>query len=120
MNISIALNKKYFVPAYVMLTSLFFNNPEESIDVYMLYSDLTSKELECLEKLELEYNKKKIKAMYIDPNYFSDFPEKDLKELETFYRLLLMDLLPQDVSRILYLDVDIIVNKNTVICTLGR
>ena len=114
MNLSIALNRKVIVPAYVLLTSLFYNHPEQQIDVYMLYSELLPEDLVLFQKLGQEYSNKRIIELYVDRSSFPALPENRFWTIETYYRLLLIDMLPEDVSRILYLDVDMIVNKDIV------
>lgn len=111
MNIVAALNSKYMRYTYVMLTSLFEHNKHHKIHVYLLENDLKDTDMQYFDDLSKKY-KQIIEPVYIDKNSFP----KDLKTteswtLETYFRLLLIDVLPMSVDRVLYLDVDMIVNK---------
>jgi lipopolysaccharide biosynthesis glycosyltransferase len=111
MNVATALNKRYVTYAGVMLYSLCYNNPEP-ITVYLLHSELE----ECdIQKLRdgLQGFSITIIPMKVDVKMFGDrFPTTVQWTVEAYYRLLLVDLLPEDVDRILYLDVDMIINKS--------
>ena len=56
MNVATALNRKYLLYTGVMLTSLCENNPCH-IDVYILHSELTDKDIQrlkdCLDKYDV-------------------------------------------------------------------
>lgn len=111
MNIATALNKKYINYTIVMLNSLCSNNPEH-IDAYLLSSELGDLEIqymqECLKDFDISL------ILYsVDRTLFDErLPRNTMWSIETYYRLLLLDLLPVTVERLLYLDVDVIVNKS--------
>ncbi len=110
-NIATALNSKYMRYTYVMLTSLFMNQPDADIHVYLLHSDLTDSDQIHLQNLAKEYSHT-IHFLKIDESAFpADLPTTSMWSLETYYRLMLLDILPKDVDRLLYLDVDMIINK---------
>ena len=112
MNIATALNSKYMRYAYVMLTSLFINQTETNIHVYLLNNDLTSSDIQILSSLGEKFHQK-IHFLKIDPERFPDeLPVNSSWTLEAYFRLMLLDLLPEEVDRLLYLDVDIIVDKS--------
>jgi lipopolysaccharide biosynthesis glycosyltransferase len=111
MNIATALNKKYLLYTGVMLVSLCENNPEH-IDAYLLHSELEEKDITKL-KEALENYDITIISLKVDRDQFDDRLPRDAQwSIETYYRLMLLDILPDYVERILYLDVDIIVNKS--------
>lgn len=110
-NIATALNSRYMRYTYVMLTSLFRNQPDADIHVYLLHSDLTESDQTYLLSLAKEYHQN-IYFLCVDKSLFSHkLPTTSSWSLETYYRLLLLDLLPSDVERLMYLDVDMIINK---------
>lgn len=112
MNIAISLNQKYFRYAFVMLYSLFKNNSEQEIDVYILNSDLERESIREYELLAEEYGNC-VHELRIDNSIFPEgIPVTKIWSIEAYYRLVLLDILPADVDRLLYLDVDIIVNKD--------
>lgn len=111
-NIALSLNSKYMRYTYVMLTSLFVNQPDSlEIHIYFLQSDLKAEEKEQLEKLINSYEGE-THWLSVEPELFLDNLPVTGWSLETYYRLLLVDLLSEDVERILYLDVDIIINHS--------
>jgi len=110
-NIATSLNSNYMRYAYVMLTSFFINHSgDRDVHVYLLYSYLTAEDKETLENLVRSYSGT-IHWLLIDKELFSEFKTTDSWSAEAYYRLLLPDILAEDVDRLLYLDVDIIVNK---------
>lgn len=110
MNIATALNKRYLLYTGVMLISLCENN-QEHIDAYLLHSELEEKDITKLEEVLKKYDIRII-SLKIDRNQFDDRLPRDAQwSIETYYRLMLLDILPDFVERLLYLDVDIIVNQ---------
>lgn len=111
-NIAIAVNRRYIRYAYVMLTSLFLNNRQSYITVYVLQSDLTGEDKNCLTKLastcgqQLEYIEVDIDS------YLKQLPTTENWTKEIYYRLLVGELLPKSLERLLYLDVDVIVHQS--------
>ena len=110
-NIAAALNSKYMRYTYVMLTSLFMNQTNACIHVYLLHNDLTKEDKEKLSSLAKEYHHE-IFFLHIDKSKFpKELPTTDMWSLETYFRLMLLDVLPAEIDRLLYIDVDMIVNK---------
>lgn len=112
MNIATALNSKYMRYAYVMLTSLFMNQGGAEIHVYLLNNDLTSYDRDALTGLGEKFHQN-IHFLQIDRDFFpNELPVNSAWTLEAYFRLMLLDILPEEVDRLLYLDVDIIVDKS--------
>jgi len=113
MNVATSLNSKYMRYTCVMLTSLFENQPKDlDIHIYLLYNDLTKEDKLCLQNT-IEYYGGTLHLLSIDRTIFPEkCPISEDWSLETYYRLALLDVLPEDVDRLLYLDVDLIVNKS--------
>ncbi len=115
MNIATALNKKYLYYTGVMLTSLCVNNGEH-IDAYLLHSELEEEDIRILEDSLKQYDISII-SLKVDGSKFDvKLPRNTQWSIETYYRLMLMDILPESVERLLYLDVDLIINQS--ICDL--
>ncbi len=114
MNISVAINKKYKLYTAVMLTSICLNNKGEHIEVYLLNIELEDKDIveisEALKDYDIHINNINVK----DEISKYDLPVREDWTLEVYLRLFLPSILPANVDRILYLDVDIIVNKSIV------
>lgn len=122
MNIAIAVNKAYLKYAAVMLTSL-CTQQSENLNVYVLHHDLSPEDQSVLSSLPEKYQ---ITIEYIFvPDHLLP-PKKVLRAnswgIETYFRLLLVDLLPAALDRALYIDIDMIINKSLTdfyYCDLG-
>lgn len=111
MNILLSFNSNYYMPALVLLQSLLVNNRWcKEIRVYVLYADLKPEEIQRFSQVAEESGIAKAIFLPVDPDKFKDAP-LHLKWIsrETYYRLLAQEMLPGDVERVLYLDVDMIV-----------
>lgn len=108
-NIVINMNSRYFPYSLVMLHSLFANHPHITFYVYLLYSDMKQEELEYLYQFTEDAHNKFI-PIRVDENIFEGFPLNPRWSLETYYRLLIPELLPKDISNVLYLDIDIVID----------
>lgn len=113
MNFSISINHKYTKYAYVMLTSLFYSHKDSGgeLTVYILQSDLTKEDKTLLLQLAEKYGHTVVFLQADIGKYAKDLPTTENWSKEMYYRLLLGELLPKEIGRILYLDVDIIVNR---------
>ncbi len=112
MNIAVSLNRNFFYCTYVMLTSLYENNSDSAITVYILHSELTDGQIDAFEQLARQHGGQ-VQSVFVDRSLFSEGLMITAEwSIETYYRLLMADALPQEVERILYLDGDIIVNGN--------
>lgn len=110
MNIAIAFNEKYIRYAYVLMTSIFENNKDESVNVYMMCSEIDADKLVVFDELKEKYNQKVTLLEVTEEVLPKNLPSNEQWTRETYFRLALPELLPESVDRILYLDIDIIVN----------
>lgn len=94
-----------------MLTSLSINN-KDHIDLFLLHSELDENDFEkirdSLSTYDIEIIPLKIDNSMLPP----EAPTTEQWSLEIYYRLFLTEILPDSVDRILYLDCDIIINKD--------
>ena len=108
-------DKTYLGLLYVSLCSLFENHEGVRVDVYVIYSDLSEWGVKILSEtakhskhsihfIELPLGKYDSKLKTLITRY----PDYNLG---TFYRLFMGELLPENLSRVLYLDCDTIINK---------
>ena len=110
MNIVTALNKKYIPYTAVMLSSL-CRNEACHVDAYLLHSELSNEDIEDMLK-NIPDDNITIHPVPVERDKFSDrLPYNDQWSIETYYRLMMLELLPPEVDRALYLDGDIIINK---------
>ena len=112
MNIVVAVNKAFIPYCHVMLTSLLMNNPVP-VNVFVLHHELEEEDTKLFHDLTIQY------PVQFDFLYLPDalLPPEDIKSatpwgIETYFRLAIIDLLPKEVNRALYLDSDMIVNAS--------
>ena len=110
MNILFSCDTNYAMPLTVSITSIFENNKNNNVHIFVLYSSLTEKQKEILNNLAKSYNQN-ISLIHAEEHYFSTAPVLRWSK-EAYYRLLINELLPKDIEKLLYLDCDIIVNKS--------
>lgn len=113
-NIVCATDDKYVPYCGVMLTSLFENNKERVVNIYIMIdkplSDKGLKQFLCLEKQYEQH----IHYFTVDRSFFDKYPirgeDKEHLSIVTYYRLFAEELLPKEIKQVLYLDCDIIVD----------
>lgn len=110
MNILVAVNSLFLKPLMVMLHSLFYNN-NTSITIYLMNTTLKSEEVQQLAAF-IEHYGNELVVINIPETVGNDWPLTGWYSKETYYRLLLLEYLPKTVSRILWLDADMIVNAS--------
>ena len=109
MNLCYSVNSEYVKYLYVSLTALFQNNPGEKINVTVFYLELSDHEQEILSDLARSFHQG-LQCIPVDPTLCADFHAEPYP-LEAYLRLCVPYKLPDEVDRILYLDVDTIVEK---------
>lgn len=111
-NILCATDDNYVPYCGIMLTSVFENNKNLEIDVYILIDKhLSSNNCRRIEKLSRNYHQK-IHLVMVDNSFVAQFPTKGMSywSVAMYYRMYAAELLPSSIDVILYLDCDIIVN----------
>ena len=112
MNIVAAVNDKFVKPLKVMLYSLACNT-ERELKIYLMYCDLSEKNIVILQRFVQEKCHGQLIPVPVDQNAFREHDAtKSMFSVETFYRLFIPYLLPEDVNRALWLDADMIVCGN--------
>jgi len=115
-NIVCATDEKYVPYCGVMLTSLFENNADRRICVYILIDrPLATHSQKLIRQLGTQYGQQ-IKYCLVDRRLFEEYPikgkDKEHLSIVTYYRIFAADILPDDVRNVLYLDCDIVVNRS--------
>lgn len=113
-NIAIALNSNVIIQSYVLLVSIAVNI-KSHVNLYVLHSSLSNEELSALQtalNTGKEDSLNDLIEVKIDEDDFKGLPFNQFWSIEAYYRLILPELLGNKIDRILYLDVDIIVNKD--------
>lgn len=109
MNIMISTNKKYLPYTRIMLYSLFTSHPLVPIDIWLTYDELEDEDIDVLGGFIDSFESKKFHPVYVGDELRNRIHAKNGISIETFYRILAIELLPKEMDRILHLDVDLIV-----------
>lgn len=114
MNIVCATDDNFVQHCSIMLTSLLVNNI--GVHIYVLTEGLKP-ENEKIIREEVEDKGGKVDFCIVDSSIVEKFPMPKGEGLQhisraTYYRLLISDLLPESVEKVIYMDCDIIVNKS--------
>jgi len=113
----VACTDKWFVmPTGVMLFSVCVNNPDVDIVFHIIHDDsVTSKDRRDLEETVTVFEGKSIVFYHVDVTKFPCFPYATTKTAITqaaYYRLMMSEILPGTIRKVLYLDGDIIVRHS--------
>ena len=113
MDIVICINKQYLMPAGVMLCSLFENNKEEQITIHAMLGEDGDQCMKPLQEMTERYHQT-IRFYDMKDVRTDDFPvglyfQEPFITKEAYFRLFVMDVLPQSLEKVLYLDVDMVI-----------
>lgn len=115
-NILIAGNNTYSFGINVFVISLLENSKRRSVHIYFMYNDFSEENQHRLRKTVTRYFGCTIDFIYIGEKFFSYVPLKATTNkyitVETYFRMAMSEVLPENIDRILYLDTDIIVDKD--------
>lgn len=115
MNILTCTDSKFVIPTGVMFYSVCKNNIGEELNFYLIVDgSVTEKQKQSIENEIKKFEKTTIQFFKVDIKEIEEylvvvapnFPKS------IYYRLLLSDILPKDLDKILYLDGDIIVRHS--------
>lgn len=114
MNIVCATDDNFVQHCSIMLVSLLSNNKD--VHIYILTEGLTEHNEKIIES-EVQSKGGELHFCKVDSAIVEKFPMPDRTDLKhisraTYYRLLLADLLPDEVHKVIYLDCDMIVNSS--------
>ena len=111
MNILVTLDSNYVFPLTVLLKSIMITNINNTFDIYVAHCSLSEDDF-CNIKKSVDPIRTKIHPIKISPEILEDAPVPKRITKETYYRLLMMDYLPENIDRILYIDPDTIVLRD--------
>ena len=109
MDILIATNTTYMLPTCVFLFSLCKSNSMNKVDIWLAYSDLADGDFQKIESIISPYPSVTLHKLYVGISFKEKIRHVDKFSYETYYRVLALDLLPDEIKRILYLDCDMLV-----------
>lgn len=110
MNIAIASDANYLQHTYVMLYSL-LTNQKQPVTIHAFSSDYEENDRQTLKQLEKKFN---VTFFFykINRSCFKNAVITHHISIATYYRLVIADMLPQEIDKILYLDCDLIVMQD--------
>ncbi len=112
MNILCATDRNFLYPAYVTIQSVIANHRD--IDIYfflLIAEDVSEDERDKLKKF-VEDSGNHIEYLSVDEGEYENYIISERFNKVAYFRLMAHKYLPQSMDRILYLDVDIVVDKN--------
>ncbi len=116
MNILAVTNSRFLEPFLVMLDSFLLLHPNKTVRIFLAYEDLTQEEIGKVGALIKTFSgageKVTLVPIYVGDECKKRLPEKNGFPVEVCYRILALELLPEDVDRVLYLDADMVIKGN--------
>lgn len=110
-EIAVAINKNFLQHFYVLLESI--KDYKLSIDLYTINVMHTNLEENYMTKLrEIYKNEFDFRFYNLSEYNLSDLYVSAHISIETYYRILLPDILPIEIHKVLYLDCDMVVNHD--------
>ena len=102
------LDENYLPQLQILLTSLSFNNLNDTFSIFLLHGGISEDALVPIQRQCDKYGYSFL-SVRVDDDLFEDAPVTQQYPKEMYYRLLAPYLLPKPAKRILYLDPDILV-----------
>ena len=112
MNILIATNTNYMGPTSVMVYSLCRSHKEKEVHIFLAYHNLREQDIERLNKIISGFEQKYLHPLDVGGEFSSKVSATGRFSQEIYYRILAVNLLPENVERILYLDADMLIKKD--------
>lgn len=109
MDIVCGCDDKFLQYATAMLCSLFKNNPSP-IRIHLLQRDISQKKIKALKKFVEKYHNE-FHSYIVDEALLQNLKVDRHASIANYYRLLIPEILPETITKVLYLDSDIIVRK---------
>lgn len=111
-HIAFCLDNNYIKHCSSVIASIIYNNHNTPITFHLVSDFIDKNNIKVLSEWISQYKNKNIIYHEVKSELFKDFPIGDAYiNITTYYRLLLPDIL-KDISKVLYLDCDIIVNSS--------
>lgn len=114
MNIVLSTDNNYVQHCAITISSILKNNKD--VIIYILTEDLSEDNKQILSD-EVNALSGKIRFVLVDKSIIDALPMPSHSYLShisraTYYRLLLPNIIPQDIDKVIYLDCDLIVNSS--------
>jgi len=109
-HIALTFDEKYITPFFVVLTSIFSNNPNSQFQVHAIATGVSLAEKDRIRTF-VQQHQSDISFYEISPEQLQGLvvPENSYLSVATYYRLFMPFLVPEQTEKLLYLDTDIVV-----------
>lgn len=116
MEIVFCTDNNYVMPCGVTIISILENNKDVPITFHIIGMGLRDESKDILSSISQKYKESsvlfyEIRKEFLESYNFSLYGSKHLS-LASYARLFLVDILPQNIEKVLYLDCDMIITKN--------
>lgn len=109
-HIAFCANNDYIPYVSVAIKSILENHSKTNINIHILTNYISEEKLNIVKELFYSYQEQQLKIHIVDDTSLKGL--KDTWSIYTWYRVLLPQILPANIHRILYLDADVIVKDN--------
>ena len=110
--IAFAIDEDYIQHFTVALISILENNVGIPIEIFVLHDLINQEKLLESSAFFLNVYDLKLNLLQIDSSYFDLYPVSRLYPKAIYYRLLIAEIIPSYVDKLLYLDSDIVVTAS--------
>lgn len=112
MDVAFCVNNAYIEKVAVVMVSMLANHPDDYFHFYIFSSDLTDESIKYLNRLHYKYKNFEVSKVEVPTDLFKSLKLNiEYISIETYYRYAIAELLP-DLDKILYIDADLVINKN--------
>jgi len=111
LNLAIAFDQNYIAPFYALLTSIFNNNKNNATHIHLIVTGLSDSEKKAISTYASAHDCS-IHYYNIDTSKLSNFVLNNNWTAAVYYRLFFPLLVPESITRLLYLDTDTLVINN--------
>lgn len=109
-HIAFCANNDYIPYVSVSIKSILENHSKTNLNIHILTDYISEEKLNIVKELFYSYQEQQLKIHIVNDKSLRGL--KDTWSIYTWYRVLLPQILPSNIHRILYLDADIIVKDN--------
>ncbi len=110
-EVAFSTNSSFCEHCCVAIASLLETNQHECFSIHLLVTNCTKSDIQNIKVTCGKYHNVKIEIVEISASMFDEFPPTGIYSPACYSRLLLASLFPK-ISKILYLDCDVIVNAS--------
>lgn len=110
LNVFFAINKKFIQHFTVAATSLLENNKDLNLNIFVLHDIADLSALDVTVKFLKEKYNADLNFVNVDHIDFSNFRTTAHYPKSTYYRLLLADVIPDNIETGVFMDADLVVN----------